>query len=140
MSWSEDAAWRLLDIWMQMVKVAPKPQMNGITRGENLTLLFLLSNEGINSKGISEFSGVSTARMAKILNKLEEKGFLRREESKEDKRCVNVYITDKGREYITAQIAESIEMQKHTLEAIGEKDTNEYIRINQKILDITIDK
>ena len=137
MSWSDDAAWQLLDLWMRMVREMPKPQIDGITRGENLTLLFLLSNEGVNPKGISEFSGVSTARMAKMLNNLEAKGFVRREDSQKDKRCTDVYITDSGREYITAQIAQSISLHKNTLEALGENDTKEYIRITNKILDIT---
>ena len=68
--------------------------------GEKLVLVGLYKNTGspILPSDIAKETNMSTARVATILNNLEEKGLVTREISRTDRRKILVAITAKGRE------------------------------------------
>lgn len=53
--------------------------------------------ENCTSKMLSETLMMDEGYLSRIIKKFEKRGFLRREQSKEDKRAYNLYITDTGR-------------------------------------------
>ena len=88
-------------------------------------LLFV--EDKVNAGVLTEQLHVVPGRMTDILNSLESKGFIVRHRDEEDKRRVNVCITEKGK-------AEAVEKRKQIhreyqgmLKMLGKEDTEELI-------------
>ncbi|MED9786883.1 MAG: transcriptional regulator, partial [Latilactobacillus curvatus] len=71
--------------------------------------------------------GASTARVANILNNLEEKGMISREISREDRRKILVFLTDKGRKETKERRTRTITRISNVFEAMGEERTQQFI-------------
>ncbi len=112
-----------------------------IIRGKKRVIGYLIEVEdGAHPKKISDFMGVSTARIANILNKLEEQELIVRTPDSVDKRQIVVNLTANGRtlglEYQNEIISELSKM----LEALGKEDAIEYVRITKKIFELSLKK
>lgn len=105
--------------------------------GEHFVLYFLSTKtKEVLPSEISEEMNVSTARIATALNGLQDKGFITRDINARDRRQILVQLTPSGRA-MAAELA-----QKHLghfskmLEALGEPDATEYVRITGRIAEI----
>lgn len=99
-----------------------------------LSLLLLHDQPSCPSK-LRRSMGVSSARIAALLKHLEQKGWISRSADEHDERRVNVSLTDAGRELINSRRREAIERVAAALRSLGEEDTHEYVRLQQKMLD-----
>ena len=105
-------------------------------KGEFGALGFLSKNKEVNSKDLSEFLEVSTARVASILNSLEHKKLIVRENDSDDKRKTLVNITDDG-EKLTHDMKEEISKRiKYVVEEIGTDKFEEYLDLTIQIGEI----
>jgi len=81
-------------------------------QGETRVLLFMLmsKSEEIYPSDLSEALYVTRQRITSILSSLRKKGFIITELSQKDRRRMQVFLTDKGREHIVAkeEIAEDL--------------------------------
>ena len=89
-----------------------------------LFLFYLYKNAGtlIVPSDIARYIGASTARVANILNNLEEKGMISREISREDRRKILVFLTDKGRKETKERRTRTITRISNVFEAMGERE------------------
>ena len=78
---------------------------------------------------LADKAWVSNARVANILKALEQKGWIEREHSKEDRRRVIVTITDKGRQDLETKRRNFEDRAATFLEQLGEEDTREMVRL-----------
>ncbi len=102
--------------------------------GEHLVLYCLLKRGGSAlPKELGEQTGVSSARIAAVLNKLEESGLVVRRIDPADNRQTVVSITGQGVERAENHHRNVIERTAGLLEALGEEDTAALIRIRKKI-------
>jgi len=106
-------------------------------RGEVFVLLCIKEEQGrtIPSR-ISDVTGVSSARVAMVLNSLEEKGMITREIDVEDRRKIIVRITPKGTDHLEEWQKKHIEDIREILESLGEDDAKELVRIIGRIAEI----
>ncbi len=87
----------IIKMMHQHGRVEAEHQMNRMNMGIFAVLVYLSENNNqAKSKNISEALGVSTARMAKIVSKIESKGLVERKEDEADARITIVKLTDKG--------------------------------------------
>ncbi len=110
-------------------------KMNENTKGCGFLLMFLLKSpqERIFAGDIAKASGVSTARVAAALNKLEAEGLIVRRAADEDTRKTQVCLTEAGRKK-AGEIEHSVlSMFADIIEAVGEVDIGEFLRIYEKI-------
>lgn len=106
-------------------------------RGERYALSFLYrATEEIHPKMLAKDMNISTARVAKLLSQLEEKGFIRREVSQVDKRQVTVILLPEGQAHFLKSREAYYQMYEDVLAALGEHDAKEYIRIQNRLFDI----
>lgn len=82
---------------------------------------------------LSERLGLSTARVAAVLNTLEKKKMITRRRSAKDRRKVFVHITDYGRELVNKKRHEGLECAEALLERLGENDARALVRIVGRI-------
>ncbi|MDO4282881.1 MAG: transcriptional regulator [Clostridia bacterium] len=106
------------------------------SRGEKGVLLYLSKSNGLTAGELSEKLGVTTARIASLLNTLENKGLIIRNKDIQDKRKVQVYITDSGKDLLEEQRENLIRIIEKIIDEMGEKDINQYIELGRKIRDI----
>lgn len=116
-----------------------------IKHNEMMLLMFLnhnLSEDclGIQPSELGEILQLTRPAVTSLVNSLEEKGYVERINDAEDRRVVFVSPTSQGVElinYSKQQLAQNI---GEILASLGEKDTQELIRITRKIRSILEDR
>lgn len=112
-------------------KNAPKLEAN---RGEMSVIVYLIEFEDGVAPGIlAQFGDVSTARMATVLNKLEEKGYITRSTDPNDRRKIIVNLTPTGRAFGTERKEARIQHIASMLNYLGEHDAKEFIRLMKRV-------
>lgn len=104
-------------------------------RGEHGVLRYLMYVQDNVSAGIlTEQLHVVPGRMTDILKSLESKGFIKRCKDEEDKRKVNVYITEEGRIEAKEKRNYITDEYQGLFQILGKKDTKELIRLLKIVL------
>lgn len=125
---------QLLSVQANLLQVPVNQQLSKMVKGELFVLNYLLTHEKIiHPKELSEKMSVSTARIASLLNHMEEKKLVMRSVDPDDNRQVVVVLTEEGRGQIHQIRAVVISMVAAMLESLGPEDAKEYIRIQEKI-------
>lgn len=75
-------------------------EANDITINEAMLLCCLKDNEAKSAGTICEYIGLSNSRVSKVITAVENKGFIRRNINKNDKRQMFFSLTTKGKEKI----------------------------------------
>ena len=131
----EDIASELLKTRAEFLHVQALQEMSKMLKGELFVLNYLATHEQqTHPNKISKEMAVSTARIAVLLNRLEEKGFITRTDDPEDNRQVIVRLTEKGAENIAQCRKETLSHVTELLEHLGPDDARELLRIEKKIV------
>ena len=91
-------AQELLTVRAKLLQVPANQQLSQMVRGEMFVLNYLFTHEGaIHPKELSRQMAVTTARIASLLNHMEQKQLLLRRADPDDNRQVIVKLTEQGR-------------------------------------------
>lgn len=127
-------AHELLSVRTNLIQIPVTQQLSKMMKGELFVLNYLATHEKIiHPKELSEKMSVSTARIASLLNHMEERKLIQRYTDKEDNRQVIVILTDTGRQKILHIREKVIAYAAVMLESLGPEDAQTYIRIQNKI-------
>lgn len=135
----EEAARKLI-VYSRSLAKGSLNTVQGLSVGEAPVLHYLSTKrdrEGVSPSDLASQLGYTRARMTRILDSLEAKGFVVREQDTGDRRRVIVYVTDAGRESSCERNAEGVSAVQTLMHDLGERDTQELIRILQKGYKIT---
>ena len=131
----EELAIELLRLNIGMLQEPAKQKIAKITRGEFFVLNYLMTHQNqAHPAEISRSMVVSTARIAALLSRLEEKQYISRAQDPTDNRQVIVTLLPQGLALIQRIQGEVIAAVVRMLERLGPEDAREYIRIQKKIL------
>jgi DNA-binding MarR family transcriptional regulator len=110
-------------------------QMSRYSSGESFLLRRLASRDEVaHPSDLQGCMRTSAARVAAILGSLEKKGLVTREIDQNDRRRIIVSITEEGRARANAEMKEMDAAIAEILWELGEDDTNEFIRLLERIL------
>ena len=124
----------LLKLRGMMLRVPEERQLSRMVQGELFVLNYLATHEMItHPKELSENMAVSSARIASLLNHMEEKNLISRCPDKNDSRQIIVKLTETGRSEIKKIREEVISHISAMLEKLGPEDASAFIRIARKI-------
>lgn len=127
-------AQELLTVRANLLQVPASQQLSQMVRGEMFVLNYLFTHEGaIHPKELSRQMAVTTARIASLLNHMEQKQLLLRRADPGDNRQVIVELTEQGRKTTREIRAQVIRYLSTMLEGLGPEDAQAYIRIQKKI-------
>lgn len=84
-------------------------------------------------KDICHESGLSSARVAVLLKKMEAKDLIRKSDSKDDGRFTIIRLTSNGKKEIERMQNESLKRANKVIEKVGIEDIKEFMRISKKI-------
>lgn len=76
----------------------PDAKENNIGRGQGLVLRILTEKNGLTQTEITEMLDVHPSSLGELVSKLESNGYVDRRQNGSDKRVINVFLTEKGRE------------------------------------------
>lgn len=112
-------------------------KINETMQGETFALLYILKKGGIVLPSqISSEMNISSARVAAILNNLENKGLVIRKIDKDDRRRILVDLTQKGTNLAEQYEQMVVNMTIQTLKLLGEHDAKEFVRIMGKLAEL----
>lgn len=92
-------------------------------------LVILWEKEGITQKEIAERLLKDQTNIARMLFKLEKKGFIYRVVHETDRRSLRVYLTPKGREVKDDILTPSLEAYENTVKGLSEEEVETFRRI-----------
>lgn len=106
----------------------------GIGSGQHIFFKHICKLEGINQKDLSELMLIDKTTTAKALKKLEREGYIYRVQDENDKRYLNLYVTDKGRELAPILDEKLYKVTSMLGERMTEEEHREAIKYLKKIL------
>ncbi len=115
-------------------KAPHRDRVSGIMKGEMAVLRLLVKKKKhLNAGEISRELGMTSPRLAAVLNSLEKKKLICRQEVPEDKRRIRVLLTDAGSRFCEQKRQEAREDMARLLAQLGEADARELIRLMRRI-------
>ncbi len=106
-----------------------------LTQGENCVLVYLDSlSEDATAVEIADQVSLTRPRITQIVSDLESRGLVVRTKDTEDRRKVNIRITDSGRRLVQEQREKALDGFNSFLEELGD-DGDAFIRILHKTID-----
>ena len=125
------------EILREMCSCTPRPlfhKVEEVDRGTGFVLAYLESTDKeVVAGDLARELHVSTARIAALLNKLEDKELIKRSRAAGDARRTVVEITPAGRAYMAEVKEQILEKVEILLEKVGKEDLKEFLRICAKI-------
>jgi DNA-binding MarR family transcriptional regulator len=129
----------------QLMKQFPRPKLkqssiDGLTRSEYELLVMLVMSLGQDKKAftvteISNLLQITPAGVTHLINPLEEAGYIVRLQVPNDRRVVEIGLTDKGTQAAEALIAEVQENLIGLVNHLGEEDSKTLIRLLSKSIE-----
>ncbi len=131
----EAVAVELLRIQAKINRLRANQEMDEFARGEIFALSCLYESGGrMYPKDLSSAMAVSSARVAVLLNHMEQKDLIRRLSDETDNRKTVVEMTDRGEELFLRRQKEILHTVVKVLEDLGEEDAEAFLRIRKKML------
>ena len=127
----------LIHVGCEMARLRASDRLNKGLRGQPAVMrVLMLANAPLSPKEIARRTGVSDARVANALRALEERGLIQRSADENDRRCVNVSLTELGLAESERLRTEGVRATAEFLVELGEDDAAELVRITGRVAQI----
>ncbi|EOH72471.1 MarR family winged helix-turn-helix transcriptional regulator [Enterococcus malodoratus] len=135
MTFAEEAERELMQLLVQN-RHGAFSKIEKSSKGANIVIKVLdRLGEPTNPKQLAETLNLSTARIAAVLGNLEKRGLISRTMDPDDRRRINVSLTDSGRKAAKAEKQEMRNKIIRVFELMGEDDTKKYLELTVKFVD-----
>lgn len=91
--------------------------------------------DGMTAGEIAVMFNVTTARVARMLNTLEEKKFIERLKDDNDKRIIIVKITEEGRRFLCDFKKQRLDDISYAIDGISDNDLDVFFQVTEKMLE-----
>ena len=126
---------RMVDLQTSLHQVPITQELSALDRGIFFALNYLaLHGNTAYPKELSREMAVSSARIAALLNHLEEEKLIQRSPDLRDNRQIIVSLTDKGLQLIRRKREEIMNIVAETLADLGQEDAEAFLRIQERIV------
>ena len=127
---------QLMDLHVLLHQSPAGRQLEDLDRGTSLALGYLMAHHKMaHPKALGRGMAVSSARVAALLNHLEEQGLIRRTADPDDNRQTIVSLTAAGEERIRQRRAQAVTLLAQVLERLGPEDAAAYLRLRKKLIE-----
>ena len=97
----------------------------GLTPGQPKILDYLLHHDGAIQKEIAIFCHIEPASLTAILNGMENKGYIERKTSENNRRSLHVYLTETGKKYADRLNLEFDRIESEALNGFSETEAQQ---------------
>ena len=105
----------------------------GLTRSQWWVLNFVYALEGATQTELADQCEVERATMGRLLDKLEEKGWVRREADAQDRRIRRVYLTGAVQDLMVALRAIGAEVRNAAMAGLSPEEQDQFVDLLLKI-------
>ena len=105
----------------------------GLYAGQDAVILALDDNDGLPLSAIAEQLGVRAPTMTKTINRLAAQGFVEKRESSSDARLSQVYLTDAGRDAVSAVRKAIRRSRKQAVDKMSDKEVKVLNKLLRKV-------
>ena len=131
----EGLATELLQVNEELLRMPDQQMLTRLSQGESFVLNYLLTHRcQAHPVDLSRGLMVSTARIAALLNRMEDKHLISREPDPLNNRQVIVTLCPQGLEVIQRLRTNAIRSAARMLADLGPEDARELVRIQKKLL------
>ncbi|MDT2828607.1 MarR family transcriptional regulator [Enterococcus viikkiensis] len=135
MTFAEEAELELMDLMVQN-RHGAFSKIEKSSKGANIVIKALdILGEPANPKFLADTLNLSTARIAAVLGNLEKRGLISRTMDPDDRRKINVSLTEAGKKVAKAEKQEMRTKIIRVFELMGEADTKKYLELTAKFVD-----
>lgn len=106
---------------------------HGLSLGLWPFLRALWEKDGLTQRELSEKVRMKGPTTVAALNKLEDRGLVRREENRKDARKINVFLTPDGRKVYRKVIPEVEAVNRQCLDTLSEQEQNDFKNMIKRI-------
>ena len=125
-----DLSLELLQIIYRYYKIQTHKQLNNAMHGEAFALQFIAQNDdAVIPSDIENAMNVSSARIATLLNGLENKGLITRRIDSVDRRRTIIKLTPDGEKRAIESSRQLLMLVSEILGYLGETDAKDFVRI-----------
>ncbi|WP_432666120.1 MarR family transcriptional regulator [Wukongibacter baidiensis] len=103
---------------------------SGITRIQWIALYYINANQNITQRELSKLMFVKDSSVGRLLDRLERDNMIKRIRNKEDRRNINIILTEEGKTKIDALIPEGDKFNNKLIEGLTEGE----LRIFEKVV------
>lgn len=106
---------------------------DGLTRIQWIAMYFIQSREGLSQRDLASLMNINDSSAMRLIDRLEREGWIRRERSPEDRRILNVYMTDRGSELMEKALPLGIEFNRLLVKDIEPEKVRIFLEVQQKM-------
>jgi DNA-binding MarR family transcriptional regulator len=106
----------------------------GITHSQMVVLRILKKNENINIKDIAGMLGITSSAITQIVNELVKKGFILRKRNPDDRRTLNLVLSEKAIIQFDSIKNKSFSELYSLFEVLSDDELIDYYKLNNKII------
>jgi DNA-binding MarR family transcriptional regulator len=108
---------------------------NQIPNSQWMALRVVRQHEGIGVKELSRLLGISSSAATQLVDNLVKKGYLVREQNAEDRRALNIKLTEKTKKLIDTANSRVIGKIYSALEVLTDEELRQYCDMSKKVAD-----
>lgn len=125
-------------IMQKFQKIGMNTKITGeMPRSEIMMLKMIRMNisgtEGVTISTLSELLEISKSAVSQMINALEDKGYIERITTKNDRRLVYVRLTENGEQSLARELHSFLEGMALIFAKMGEEDTEDLLRLLKKL-------
>jgi DNA-binding MarR family transcriptional regulator len=99
----------------------------GLTRSQWWVLNHLFRNDGVTQSELAEILEVEKATLGRLLDRLEAKGWVRRESDADDRRAKRVFLTEEVEPAMKTMRAAAAELRRDALAGLSAEDQARFV-------------
>lgn len=101
---------KLKDIYKALYNFEKKfSEENGLTINEGMILCCMKNGESRSANELYDFVGLSSSRVSRVINSVEQKGYIKREMGLKDKRQMIFSLTESGKNKISEMLSKKMD-------------------------------
>jgi DNA-binding MarR family transcriptional regulator len=101
-------------------------------------LIVILNNDRLGQSTLGEMLGMKRANVVKLLDELQERGLIRRKQSKTDRRAYDVHLTAKGRRLTHELLDVHERLEAELAESFGLDELRKLVELLRKFRDVPL--
>lgn len=105
-----------------------------VNRAQGHLMGLLLAEDGMTQKDLSKELKIRPASLGELVSKLEQSGYVERRTNEKDKRILNVYLTDQGRNSARESMQARIEMVDSIFSGLSEEEKLQLSKLMSKLI------
>lgn len=126
----------VLERLVRKMKVHSAAHKIGLTATQLFVMRYLSIEGEAKSSDISRTAGLSPGAITQVCDELVRLGFVERGRSNEDRRIVNVRLTESGRKQLQKFLASRTLHLKELMDKLGDSDARQLMALLEKLVDV----